>query len=80
MHTIGPSILSFVERFSSFRGYFVQSVYTRVHLVYALLGDLSSFGVSFTGGFTVTHSPKMWGGGYLSLWTKTRRLRLGLWS
>ena len=26
-HALGPSILSFVERLSSFRGYFVQSLY-----------------------------------------------------
>ena len=36
--------VSFVERLSSFSGYFVQSVY-RVHLVCPLLGGLSSFGV-----------------------------------
>ena len=35
---MGPTCLSFVERLSSFRGYFVQSVYTRVHLVCPLLG------------------------------------------
>ena len=38
--------MSFVERLSSFRGYFVQSVY-RVHLVCPLLGGLSSFGGYF---------------------------------
>ena len=55
MDTIGthPYRLSFVERLSSFGGYFVQSVYTRAHLVCPLLGGLSSFGVSFIGGFTV---------------------------
>ena len=44
--------MSFVERLSSFGGYFVQNVYTRVHLVCPLLGGLSSFRVSFIGGFT----------------------------
>ena len=33
---------------------FVQSVYTRVHLVCPLLGGLSSFGVSLTGVETAT--------------------------
>ena len=48
-----PCILSFVERLSSFRGYFVQSLYTMVHLVCLLFRGLSSFRVSFIGGFTV---------------------------
>ena len=39
--------MSFVERLSSFGGYFEQSVYTRVHLVCPLLGELSSFGGYF---------------------------------
>ncbi len=30
---LGPSLLSFVERLSSFGGYFVQNVYRREHLV-----------------------------------------------
>ena len=51
-HTLGPSILSFVERLSSFRGYFVQSLYTTVHLLCPSFRGLSSFGVSFIGGFT----------------------------
>ena len=42
-----------VERLSSFRGDFLYSVYTRVLLACPLLGGLSSFGVSFIGGFTV---------------------------
>ena len=42
--TSGPGILSFVERLYSFRG---------VLSAYPLLGGLSSFGVSFIGGFTV---------------------------
>ena len=46
-HALGPSILSFVERLSSFRGYFVQSLCGMVHLVCPF------FGVSFIGGFTV---------------------------
>ena len=45
--------LSFVERLSSFGGYSVQSMYTRVQMACPLLGGLSSFGVSFNGGFTV---------------------------
>ena len=51
-HALGPSILSFVERLSSFRGYFVQSLYTMAHLAACpLFRDFSSFGVSFIGGF-----------------------------
>ena len=45
--------LGLVERLSSFRGCFVQSLYTTVHLVCPLFRGLSSFGVSFIGGFTV---------------------------
>ena len=52
-HALGPSILSFVERLSSFRGYFVQSLFTMVHLVCPLFRGLSSFGVSFIRGFTI---------------------------
>ena len=48
----GSAILSFVERLSSFGGYFVQSVYTTVFLDCPLLGGLSYFGVSFIGGFS----------------------------
>ncbi len=48
----GHSILSFIERLSSFGGYFVWSVYTRVLLVCPLFRGLSSFGASFIGGFT----------------------------
>ena len=51
--TIGTTHLSFVERLSSFGGYFVQSVHTRVQMMCPLLGGLSSFGVSFIGDFTV---------------------------
>ena len=50
---LGPAVLSFVERLSSFRGDFPWSVYKRVLLACPLLGGLSSFGVSFIGGFTV---------------------------
>ena len=35
----------------------MYSVYTRVQMVCPLLGGLSSFGVSFIGGFTVQKSP-----------------------
>ena len=45
--TIGTTHLSFVERLSSFRGYFVQSVYTRVQMVCSLLEGLSSFSVLY---------------------------------
>ena len=47
MDTFGTS---FVERFVLFQ----HSVYTRVLLACPLLGGLSSFGVSFIGGFTVS--------------------------
>ncbi len=43
----------FVERLSSFGGYFAWSMYTRILLVCPLFGGLSSFGVSFIRGFTV---------------------------
>ena len=35
-HALGPSILSFVERLSSFRGYFVQSLYKRRYIWFLL--------------------------------------------
>ena len=42
---LGPAVLSFVERLSSFRGDFLQSVYTRVLSACPLLGGLSFFRV-----------------------------------
>jgi len=54
---LGPSILSFVERLSSFRGYFVQRLNTMVHLVYPLLRGLSSLRVSFIRGFLYVENP-----------------------
>ena len=50
----GTQHLSLVERLSSFRGYSVQSLYTTgINLVCPLFRGLSSFGVSFIGGFIV---------------------------
>ena len=55
----GPAVLSFVERLSSFRSNFLYSAYTRVLSGCPLLGGLSSFGVSFLGGFTVLWSLRL---------------------
>ena len=48
----GPAVFSFVERLSS-EVIFYRVCITRVLLACPLLGGLSSFGVSFVGGFTV---------------------------
>ncbi len=54
---LGPRILSFVERLSSFGGYFVWSVYTRGLLVCPFVGGLSSFRTPFMKGFTTYIGP-----------------------